>query len=119
MADDRPVNEMHAIELRRVIHRRRRLIRVWPAIALLLAAATAGFYIWAFLHQPILVNPLHVLNLMQTGNLDSATQTLLAVTAPMLFLAVGALVLLLLAFVTAGLVSEGRLMRVLEKNLPS
>ncbi len=35
----------------------------------------------------------------------------------MLFLAVGLLVLLLLAFVTAGLVSEGRLMRVLEKNL--
>ncbi|MDG4868061.1 hypothetical protein P8631_08615 [Guyparkeria sp. 1SP6A2] len=107
-----------ANEMRQIISRRRRLIRIWPALALALAAMTVGFYVWAFFHQPILVNPLHVLELMQGGNLDSATQALLAVTAPMLFLAVGLLLLLLLAFVTAGLVSEGRLMRLLEKNLP-
>lgn len=107
-----------ANEMQQIISRRRRLIRVWPAIALLLGAITVGFYAWAFFQRPILVNPLHVLELMQSGNLDSATQALLAVTAPMLFLAVGLLVLLLLAFVTAGLISEGRLMRVLEKNLP-
>jgi hypothetical protein len=100
-----------------IISRRRRLIRVWPIVALLLGLTTVGFYAWAFLHQPILVNPLHVLELMQGGNLDSATQALLAVTAPMLFLVVGLLVLLLLGFVTAGLISEGRLMRVLERNL--
>ena len=116
MAKDTPANEMRR-EMRQIISRRRRLIRIWPVIALLLGTVTAGFYAWAFFQRPILVNPLHVLELMQTGNLDSATQALLAVTAPMLFLAVGLLVLLLLAFVTAGLVSEGRLMRVLEKNL--
>lgn len=116
MGRKRPTNDMHR-EMRQIISRRRRLIRIWPAIALLLGTVTIGFYVWAFFQRPILVNPLHVLELMQTGNLDSATQALLAVTAPMLFLAVGLLVLLLLAFVTAGLVSEGRLMRVLEKNL--
>ena len=106
-----------ANEMQQIISRRRRLIRIWPAVALFLGAVTVGFYAWAFFQRPILVNPLHVLELMQSGNLDSATQALLAVTAPVLFLAVGLLVLLLLAFVTAGLVSEGRLMRVLEKNL--
>ncbi|MFO7582286.1 hypothetical protein [Guyparkeria sp.] len=106
-----------ANEMRQIISRRRRLIRIWPAIALALAVITVGFYVWAFFQRPILVNPLHVLELMQNGNLDSATQALLAVTAPMLFLVVGLLILLLLAFVTAGLVSEGRLMRILEKNL--
>jgi polyferredoxin len=116
MAKKLPANDMHR-EMRQIISRRRRLIRIWPVIALLLGVVSIGFYVWAFLQNPILVNPLHVLDLMQTGNLDSATQALLAVTAPMLFLAVGLLVLLLLAFVTAGLVSEGRLMRVLEKNL--
>ncbi len=116
MAKKPSANDMQR-DMRQIISRRRRLIRIWPAIALLLGAVTVGFYVWAFFHRPILVNPLHVLDLMQTGNLDSATQALLAVTAPMLFLAVGLLVLLLLAFVTAGLVSEGRLMRVLEKNL--
>lgn len=107
-----------ANEMQQIIARRRRLIRIWPAVALFLGAITVGFYAWAFFQRPILVNPLHVLELMQSGSLDSGTQALLAVTAPMLFLAVGLLVLLLLAFVTAGLVSEGRLMRVLEKNLP-
>lgn len=116
MARNRSPNDMHR-EMRQIITRRRRLIRIWPVVALLLGTLTVGFYAWAFIQRPILVNPLHVLELMQTGNLDSATQALLAVTAPMLFLAVGLLVLLLLAFVTAGLVSEGRLMRVLEKNL--
>jgi len=116
MGRKRPTDDMHR-EMRQIISRRRRLIRIWPAIALLLGTVTIGFYVWAFFQRPILVNPLHVLELMQTGNLDSATQALLAVTAPVLFLAVGLLVLLLLAFVTAGLVSEGRLMRVLEKNL--
>ncbi|WP_322521699.1 hypothetical protein SR882_02070 [Guyparkeria halophila] len=116
MGRKQATNDMHR-EMRQIISRRRRLIRIWPAIALLLGTVTIGFYVWAFFQRPILVNPLHVLELMQTGNLDSATQALLAVTAPMLFLAVGLLVLLLLAFVTAGLVSEGRLMRVLEKNL--
>src|SRR6056297_1953104 len=109
MGRKRHTNDMHR-EMRQIISRRRRLIRIWPAIALTLGAATIGFYVWAFFQRPILVNPLHVLELMQTGNLDSATQALLAVTAPVLFLAVGLLVLLLLAFVTAGLVSEGRLM---------
>jgi len=107
-----------ANEMQQIISRRRRLIRIWPAVALFLGAVTVGFYAWAFFQRPILVNPLHVLELMQNGGLDSGTQALLAVTAPMLFLVVGLLVLLLLAFVTAGLVSEGRLMRVLEKNLP-
>ncbi|MFP4640342.1 MAG: hypothetical protein ACLFMY_07865 [Guyparkeria sp.] len=107
-----------ANEMRQIISRRRRLIRIWPAVALVLAAITIGFYAWAFFQRPILVNPLHVLELMQSGNLDSTTQALLAVTAPMLLLVVGLLILLLLAFVTAGLISEGRLMRILEKNLP-
>lgn len=116
MAKKPPAADMQR-EMRQIISRRRRLIRIWPVIALLLGAVTVGFYAWAFVQRPILVNPLHVLDLMQSGNLDSATQALLAVTAPMLFLVVGLLVLLLLAFVTAGLISEGRLMRVLEKNL--
>ena len=107
-----------ANEMRQIISRRRRLIRIWPAVALALAAITIGFYAWAFFQRPILVNPLHVLELMQSGSLDSTTQALLAVTAPMLLLVVGLLILLLLAFVTAGLISEGRLMRILEKNLP-
>ncbi|HHQ69487.1 MAG TPA: hypothetical protein ENM98_04175 [Halothiobacillaceae bacterium] len=104
-------------EMKKVIKRRQRLIQIWPFIALTLAGMMAAFYIWAFIKQPVLVNPLHVVSLMQTGGLDSTTQALLAVTAPMLLLVVGALALLLLLFVSVGLINEGRLMRVLEKNM--
>lgn len=101
----------------KIIARRQRLIRIWPYIAFVLVSLMVGFYAWAFINQPILVNPLHVVSLMQTGGLDSTTQALLAVTAPMLLLVVGLLVFLLLLFVSVGLINEGRLMRILEKNL--
>ncbi len=103
-------------ELRQVIARRQRLIRIWPKIAITLAVLTVGFYVWAFIKQPILVNPLHVINLLQDNALSSSTQALLSVMAPILFLVVGVLLLMLLLFVTAGLVNEGRLMRLLQQK---
>lgn len=103
-------------ELMQVIARRQRLIRIWPKIAITLAMLTVGFYVWAFIKQPILVNPLHVIGLLQDNALSSSTQALLSVMAPILFLVVGVLLLMLLLFVTAGLVNEGRLMRLLQQN---
>lgn len=103
-------------DIQKMLQQRQRFIRAWPPIALLLAATTLGFYIWAFLKQPILVNPLHVIRLIQENQLDTATQGVLSIMAPVLFLSVGALVLLLLLFVTAGLINEGRLIRLLEKQ---
>lgn len=103
-------------ELMQVIAKRQRLIRLWPKVAGLLAALTIGFYVWAFYNQPILVNPLHVINLLQNNALDSSTEALLSVMAPILFLVVGVLLMLMLLFVTAGMINEGRLMRLLERN---
>jgi len=105
-------------ELMQVIAKRQKLIRVWPKVAGILAILTIGFYAWAFVNQPILVNPLHVINLLQDNALSSSTQALLSVMAPILFLIVGVLLLLLLLFVTAGLINEGRLMRLLEQDSP-
>lgn len=102
--------------IKTMLQHRQRFIRAWPPIALLLAALTLGFYIWAFFKQPILVNPLHVLHLLQGNHLDSATQGLLSIMAPVLFLTIGILILLLLLFVTIGLINEGRLVRLLERN---
>lgn len=103
-------------DIQKMLQQRQRFIRVWPPIALLLAAATLGFYTWAFLKQPILVNPIHVFHLIQANHLNTATQGLLSIMAPILFLTIGVLVLLLLLFVTAGLINEGRLIRLLEKQ---
>lgn len=103
-------------ELMQVIAKRQRLIRVWPKFAAALAALTIGFYVWAFISQPILVNPLHVINLLQNNALSGSTEALLSVMTPILFLAIGVLLLLLLVFVTAGLINEGRLMRLLEQH---
>lgn len=103
-------------DLKRVIARRQRLIQLWPRVAGILALATIGFYAWAFVKQPVLVNPLHVIGLLQDKGLDTATQTLLCVMAPVLFLVIGVLLLLLLLFVTAGLINEGRLMRLLDQT---
>jgi type II secretory pathway component PulF len=57
-----------------------------------------------------------VVHLIQNNALDNATQSLLAIVAPLLFLTIGALLLLLLLFVTVGLVNEGRLIRLLEQK---
>lgn len=103
-------------EIQLMLARRQRFIQRWPLIALGAAIITIGFYIWAFIRQPILVNPLHVIHLIQVNGLDSATQSILAIVAPILFLAIGALLLLLLLFVTVGLINEGRLIRLIEKQ---
>ncbi|MDD4966609.1 hypothetical protein [Halothiobacillus sp.] len=103
-------------EIQRMLASRQRFIKRWPVIALMVAAVTLGFYIWAFMRQPILVNPIHVVHLIQNNALDSATQSLLAIVAPLLFLTIGALLLLLLLFVTVGLINEGRLIRLLEQK---
>ncbi|ANJ67216.1 hypothetical protein A9404_07310 [Halothiobacillus diazotrophicus] len=103
-------------DIQKMLRQRQRFLRAWPPIALLLTGLTLGFYVWAFLKQPILVNPLHVIRLIQENHLDTATQGLLSIMAPILFLTIGALILLLLVFVTAGLVNEGRLIRLLEKQ---
>ncbi|MHB1230136.1 MAG: hypothetical protein ACYCY3_07465 [Halothiobacillus sp.] len=99
-----------------MLAKRQQFIQRWPLIALTVAGITLGFYAWAFIQQPILVNPLHVIHLIQTNGLDSATQSLLSIVAPILFLAIGALLLLLLLFVTVGLANEGRLIRLIEKK---
>lgn len=103
-------------EIQQMLARRQRFIKRWPSIALIVAAITLGFYVWAFIKQPILVNPVHVVHLIQNNALDNATQSLLAIVAPLLFLTIGALLLLLLLFVTVGLVNEGRLIRLLEQK---
>ena len=103
-------------EIQQMLARRQRFIKRWPSIALIVAALTLGFYVWAFIKQPILVNPVHVLHLLQTNALDNATLSLLSIVAPMLFLTIGALLLLLLLFVTVGLINEGRLIRLLEQK---
>ncbi|WP_298220387.1 hypothetical protein [Halothiobacillus sp.] len=104
-------------EIQQMLARRQRFIKRWPSIALIVASVTLGFYFWAFIKQPILVNPVHVVHLIQNNALDNATQSLLAIVAPMLFLTIGALLLLLLLFVTVGLINEGRLIRLLEQKL--
>lgn len=103
-------------EIQQMLASRQRFIKRWPVIALIVAAITLGFYIWAFIWQPILVNPVHVVHLIQNNALDNATQSLLAIVAPLLFLTIGALLLLLLLFVTVGLINEGRLIRLLEQK---
>lgn len=106
-------------EIQQMLSRRQRFIKRWPPIALIVAAITIGFYGWAFVKLPILANPVHVIHLIQNNALDSATQSLIVVVAPLLFLTIGALLLLLLLFVTVGLINEGRLIRLLEKNQTS
>ena len=96
-----------------ILSRRLRFIRRWPWVAALIALLTLGFYAWAFLRQPLLVNPSAVLHLVQAPSSDTATLSLLAVITPLLFLTVGGLILLLLLFVSIGLVNEGRLIRLL------
>ncbi|OZB35009.1 MAG: hypothetical protein B7X44_11050 [Halothiobacillus sp. 15-55-196] len=103
-------------EIQQMLARRQRFIKRWPVVALVAAAITLSFYAWAFIKQPILVNPVHVVHLIQNNALDSATQSLLAIVAPLMFLTVGALLLLLLLFVTVGLINEGRLIRLLEQK---
>lgn len=103
-----------------ILSRRLRFIQRWPVIALLVALLTLGFYGWAFLKHPLLANPVAVLQLVQAPAPDTATLSLLAVITPILFLTVGGLVLLLLLFVTIGLINEGRLIRLLiERQKPN
>lgn len=98
---------------KQLLSRRLRFIRRWPLIAVIIALLTLGFYGWAFVKQPLLINPSAVLHLIQAPTPDTATLSLLAVIAPLLFLTVGGLILLLILFVTIGLLNEGRLIRAL------
>jgi len=105
-----------ARDLQAMLERRRRLVAVWPKLAAVLILLTVGFFVFLFIAQPLLVNPAHVLTQLEAGTLDSATLALLATMAPMLLLTVGVLLILLILFVTAGMINERRLLGLIDEN---
>ncbi|MFP4154711.1 MAG: hypothetical protein ACOC00_00690 [Halothiobacillaceae bacterium] len=101
-------------DLETMLCRRRRLVRIWPRIAVALVLLTIGLFAALFIFQPLLVNPLEVLAMIEAGTLEPSTQALLAAMAPVLLLAVGALLILLILFVTAGMINERRLLDLID-----
>ncbi|MGC9457244.1 MAG: hypothetical protein ACP5DC_06940 [Halothiobacillaceae bacterium] len=103
-----------ALDIETMLCRRRRLVRIWPRIAAVLVLLTIGLYVALFFFQPLLVNPAQVLEMIEAGTLDPSTQALLATMAPLLLLTVGVLLVLLILFVTAGMINERRLLDLID-----
>lgn len=94
--------------------RRRRLLRLWPAIGgtMLLGTLAAWTYFW-FAH-PLLGNPPHVLRALEAGTLATDSQVLLAAMAPILFIGIGIMLALLILFSFACMANEKRLLDALD-----
>jgi len=103
-------------DIEAMLCRRRRLVTIWPKIAVVLILLTIGFFAFLFITQPLLVNPAYVLAQLEAGTLDPATQALLAAMAPLLLLTVGVLLIILILFVTMGMINERRLLGLIDEK---
>ncbi len=97
------------------ISRRRRLTRAWPFVGGGLLAALALFSGWLYVKNPLLINPLEIVQRLQGGGLDPSTLMTMAGLLPVVFLSSIFLVLLLILFTFAKFRTESKYLALLEE----
>lgn len=96
------------------VERRRRQIRYWPWVALLLTVLLAGLYVWLWLAMPWFVDPQALVTGLRDGSIDTNELAMLAALGNLAFVGCGLLILVIIIFTSVALWNEHRLIRYLD-----
>lgn len=105
---------MVSCEQERFLLKRRLLVRAWPWVGAVLLAIIVGFWGWLFFAQPLLANPMHVLEAVRTQAIPADTLWLMAGILPLTVLATGVLLMILMLFLFAGRRNEKKLLDIID-----
>ncbi|MFP5431258.1 MAG: hypothetical protein ACLGHE_09790 [Gammaproteobacteria bacterium] len=102
------------------VERRRRQIRYWPWVALLLTAVLVALYGGLWLTMPWFVDPQALVAGLRDGSIDTNALAMLAALGNLAFVGCGLLILVIIVFTSVALWNEHRLIRYLDlRGLPS
>lgn len=96
------------------VERRRRQIRYWPWVALLLTLLLAGLYLWLWHTMPWFVDPQALVAGLRDGSIDTNELAMLAALGNLAFVGCGLLILVIIIFTSVALWNEHRLIRYLD-----
>lgn len=97
------------------IERRRRQIRYWPWLALLLTGVLGGLYAWLWLNMPWFLDPQALVQGVQSGKLDTSKLASVAALGNLAFIGCGLLILVIILFTSVALWNEHRLIRYVDQ----
>ena len=100
------------------IERRRRQIRYWPWLALLLTLVLGGLYAWLWVNVPYFLDPQALVQELQGGKIDTGKLATLAALGNLAFIGCGLLILVIILFTSVALWNEHRLIRYLDQLNP-
>jgi len=99
----------------RFLKARQRLLQTWPMVGWSLLAVMAGYTVWLFLTQPLLVNPFVVMVKLRADTVPVSTMVLMSGLLPLAMLSciilAGALVLMMFASIA----KERRYLRIIRQ----
>jgi hypothetical protein len=97
------------------VRRRGQLQRWWPYAGGLLLTAVVGLWGYLFLSGSLLVNPWALLARIEAGDIGQGTLTALAVLGSMGFLALGIVMLGVIALLWSAMRNERRLLEIIRR----
>ena len=96
------------------VERRRRQIRYWPWVALLLTGVLVALYGWLWMTMPWFVDPQALVAGLRDGSIDTNELAMLAALGNLAFVGCGLLILVIIVFTSVALWNEHRLIRYLD-----
>ncbi|HEX4869193.1 MAG TPA: hypothetical protein VFV15_00505 [Moraxellaceae bacterium] len=99
---------------RTLVETRRRQIRYWPVLALLLVLLVGGAFAWLWQAAPVNLSPALVLEQFSTRTLTDEELIMLAARGTLALAACGLFMLVIVVLVSVALWNEHRLIRILD-----
>ncbi len=96
------------------LEKRRKLVRSWPAIGLMLLIGMVATLLWLWLQQPMLINPFEVVDRLESGSIENSTVTLMAVMLPLVFLVCFVLLMIVVIFAYAAFANEKKHLAIID-----
>ncbi len=96
------------------LEKRRKLVRSWPSMGLILLIGMVVTLLWLWIQQPLLINPYEVVDRLESGSIDSATIALMAVMLPLLFLICFVLLMIVVLFAYAAFANEKKHLKIID-----
>ncbi|HET8729820.1 MAG TPA: hypothetical protein VFM34_01760 [Moraxellaceae bacterium] len=103
---------------RTLIETRRRQIRYWPILALLLVGLLGSAYGWLWMHAPVNLSAELVLQQFHSRTLSTEELIMLAARGTLALVACGLFMLVIVLLVSIALWNEYRLIRILDELDP-
>ena len=99
---------------RNFIDKRKKLHRYWPIMGTTMILMMLGLVIYLFIRTPKLINPFLVVELIKTNAIDPRTMVLMTAMCPVLTIFLLFTVAVVIVYVWAFMVLEGRYHKILD-----